>query len=177
MKRKILIVDDEQIIVEVIQLALGTDSNFEMIGAENGETALRLAKERQPDLVLMDVDMPKMDGIEACRALKSNATTSGIPVIMLSAMAQQRDVQRGLAAGADSYITKPFSPSSLLKQVNEMLNSLYAIGQSVCLKDGRVGTIRQRVQMEMKERREVGYHVVLDTGAVATVPVSEIKPL
>lgn len=175
MKRKILLVDDEPVILEVVSIALGGGSRYELLLADDGNDALRIAKESQPDMVIMDVSMPLMDGLEACRKLKADPATSGIVVILLTAMAQRLDIERGTAAGADDYIVKPFSPSALLARIEELLGSLYCAGQNVRLKDGRVGTVRRRIMMELNNSRVVGYHVAVDTGTTATVPSEELE--
>ena len=177
MKKKILLVDDEELILEVVGIALGGSRRYELLVAEDGETALKIAREQQPDLIVMDVSMPLMNGLDACRALKADPATSSIAVIMLSAMAQRLDIERGTAAGADDYIVKPFSPSALLKRIDELLVSLYSVGQEVRLRDGRAGTVRRRITMELNNARVTGYHVAVDTGTVATVPAEELEPL
>ncbi len=128
MTRKILLVDDEQVIVEVLSIALGGDSRFELLFAGDGQIAIDIANREQPDLILMDVDMPVMNGIDACRILKTDPATSAIPVIMLTAMAQQRDLKDGLSAGADDFITKPFSPSFLIDSIIRLLEGSQTAG-------------------------------------------------
>lgn len=176
MKRKILLVDDEQLIVEVVSIALG-GSKYELIVASDGAEAIEQARKQQPDLILMDVDMPVMGGIEACRSLKAEPATGAIPIMMLTAMAQSRDVQAATEAGADEYITKPFSPSALMARIDEMLVSTFSVGQEVRLKDGRAGTIRRRISMERNHAKVVGYHVAVETGTTSTVYADEIEPL
>ena len=112
----ILVVDDDPVIRRLLTL------NFEMEGydvltAKDGLEGLNSAKEHRPDAVVLDVMMPRMDGIEVTRALKGDPDTSAIPVLLLSAKAQTSDVEAGMAAGADDYVTKPFEPLDLLKRV------------------------------------------------------------
>jgi two-component system alkaline phosphatase synthesis response regulator PhoP len=117
----VLVVDDDPVIQKLLQV------NFEMEGydvviAGDGEEGLAMAREEQPDVVLLDVMMPKMNGLDVAAAMRSDATTEGIPIIMLSAKAQASDVQAGLDLGVDDYVTKPFDPLELLDRVSAILN-------------------------------------------------------
>ena len=116
----VLVVDDDADIVELITFKLEA-SGFEVHSANNGEAALAAAIELQPDLLLLDLMMPGMTGIEVCRHLKDRPGTRHIPVILITAKAQESDIQAGLAAGAADYIVKPFSPSDLAKRVETAL--------------------------------------------------------
>ncbi len=118
--KKILIVDDEEYIRELVAATL-SGSNYELITAEDGEEALNLARQEHPDLILLDIEMPKKDGYEVCRALKNDPTTSDIVIIMLTAHGQRGDMERGYEVGADDYFVKPFSPTALLRKVEEIL--------------------------------------------------------
>lgn len=117
---KILIAEDERDIRDLVAFTL-TYAGHEVIQAANGEEAYALAVQDQPQLVLMDVRMPRMTGYDACRALKANDATRDIPVVFLSAKGQESEVQTGLEAGAVDYILKPFSPDQLTKRVSEIL--------------------------------------------------------
>ncbi len=117
--KKLLIADDEDGIRSLVRMTLEADS-YEILEARDGEEALALAREHRPDLILLDVMMPGASGVEVCRALKSDASTSGITIIMLTAQAQEEDREEGVAAGADDYFTKPFSPVGLLYKVEEV---------------------------------------------------------
>ncbi len=117
---KILIVEDDPTTVQLIEFLL-KKNNFEVLIAYNGVEALQIAKKEKLDLILMDVMMPKMDGIEAIEKLKKDENTRDIPIIILSALGQEMDVMRGLQAGASSYIVKPFSPQELLTEINTKL--------------------------------------------------------
>ena len=121
-KGKILIVDDENYILHILDFSLGAEG-YEVITAEDGEEAVRKAKEERPDLVVLDVMMPKVDGFEACRAIKRDPEISGTPVILLSAMGRDIDQKQGYEAGADDYITKPFSPGRLVERVHGLLKT------------------------------------------------------
>lgn len=118
---RILIAEDERDIRDLITFTLKF-AGHEVFPAVNGEEALQLAKEVLPDLILMDVRMPKMTGYEACKALKAEKVTEKIPVVFLSAKGQETEVQTGLEVGAVEYILKPFSPDQLTERVKILLN-------------------------------------------------------
>ena len=117
---KILVAEDERDIRELISFSLEF-ANFQVTQAPNGEEAVKKACEIAPDLILLDVRMPKMDGFEACRTLKADERTQHIPVIFLSAKGQENEIEEGKAAGAEAYFLKPFNPDDLVKQVQEIL--------------------------------------------------------
>jgi len=117
---RILVVDDEIYIVHILDFSLGMEG-YEVVTALDGEEALRKVQEAKPDLIVLDIMMPKMDGYETCKALKSDAATKDIPVILLSAKGRNVDMQTGYDVGADDYITKPFSPRKLVDRINAML--------------------------------------------------------
>lgn len=119
---KILAVDDEKHIVRLVQINLQKEG-YEVATANTGKEALEVVKTFGPDLIVMDVMMPEMDGFEALKKLKENPATSEIPVIMLTAKAQDADVFRGWQSGADLYLTKPFNPAELLTFVKRLLQS------------------------------------------------------
>ena len=119
-KGKILVVDDENYILHILDFSLGAEG-YEVITAEDGEEAVRKCREERPDLVVLDVMMPKMDGFEACRAIKRDAETADTPVILLSAKSRDVDQKQGYEAGADDYITKPLSPGRLVDRVHGLL--------------------------------------------------------
>ena len=117
---KILIAEDERDIRELVTFTLRY-AGHDVHQATNGEEALSMAKELIPDLVLMDVRMPKMTGYEACKIIKADPTTQHIPVVFLSAKGQEAEVQTGLDSGADEYLLKPFAPDQLTRKVAEIL--------------------------------------------------------
>lgn len=116
----VLVVDDDDLIRGVVRTTLEDEGVF-IIEASDGAEALRLASERGPDLVLLDVMMPGIDGYEVCRALRANPQTSRTPVVMLTAKTSLESQDEGLAAGADAYMTKPFSPLELIETVRRTL--------------------------------------------------------
>jgi DNA-binding response OmpR family regulator len=117
---KILVAEDEGDIRELIGLALRF-AGFEVVLTADGSEAVEQAPLEQPDLIILDVRMPRMTGYEACRCLKENPVTSAIPVVFLSAKGQGDDVRHGLASGAIEYIIKPFAPDELADQVRDIL--------------------------------------------------------
>lgn len=123
--RKLLIADDEDGVRSLVRMTLEADA-YEILEARDGDEALAIAREHQPELVFLDVMMPGSSGFEVCRALKSDAGTSGMTIIMLTAQAQEQDREDGLAAGADDYLTKPFSPVKLLSTVEQVFGALDA---------------------------------------------------
>lgn len=122
---KILIAEDERDIRELIAFSLQF-GGFEVVQVSNGADAVERAQLEKPDLILMDVRMPKMTGYEACRALKAMPTMRDVPVVFLSAKGQESEIQTGLEAGAEEYILKPFAPDELPKQINEVLDRVVA---------------------------------------------------
>lgn len=117
--KRILLADDDPKLRELMRITL--EGEFELLEAEDGEAALRISQEENPDLILLDVMMPKLDGFEVCRRLKNDDSTSSIRVIMLTARAGREDRRQGQEAGADDYFVKPFSPKALLDKVHEVL--------------------------------------------------------
>jgi CheY-like chemotaxis protein len=118
---KILIAEDEKDIRELIAYSLTNMGGFQVVQAKNGVEAVEVAQAEIPDLILMDVRMPKMTGVEACARLKEIPETRDIPVVFLSAMGQDKEVQSGIEAGAIEYIIKPFGPETLMKRVRDLL--------------------------------------------------------
>jgi sigma-B regulation protein RsbU (phosphoserine phosphatase) len=116
----ILIVDDNPANVEIFQARLAAN-NYEIITASDGEEGLAIAKNRLPDLILLDIMMPKMDGIEVCRHLRADSALPFMPIIMVTAKADSKDVVAGLEAGADEYLTKPVDHAALVARVKSML--------------------------------------------------------
>ena len=114
--RRVLVADDDPDIVELLRLNLEAQG-YSVVAADNGEEARALALQLVPDLIVLDVMMPKMDGLEVLAALKGHATTRDIPIVMLTAKASDTDVWNGWQAGADYYITKPFDLEELLRFV------------------------------------------------------------
>ena len=119
-KKQILIVDDEQHIIELIQFNL-ENNNFNVIVSDNGEDALALANKEIPDVIVLDLMLPGIDGLEVCKRLRRSEATKKIPIIMLTAKGEETDKVLGLELGADDYLTKPFSIRELLARVKALL--------------------------------------------------------
>ena len=118
-KHTILIADDEQDLVMMTKIKLESEG-FRVIEAYDGEEVLRKIKEK-PDLILLDIMMPKMDGFQVCAKLKKNETTQKIPILMVTAKAQETDQKWGKECGADAYIIKPYSFDELIQKIREFL--------------------------------------------------------
>lgn len=117
---KILIIDDEQDVIDLLTLHL-RKAGYALSTSTDGATGLRLAREESPALIVLDLMLPKMPGLEICKVLKTDAATRSIPVLMLTAKAEEIDRIVGLEFGADDYVTKPFSPRELVLRVNAIL--------------------------------------------------------
>ena len=118
--KKVLIADDHPEAVELVRVTL-EDEDYEIVNTSNGKETLKKARAEKPDIVLLDVVMPKMDGFEVCRQLRKDPQTKEILIVVLTAKGQEVDKERGRKVGADDYITKPFSPSALLIKIEEIL--------------------------------------------------------
>jgi len=116
----VLVADDDADILNLVTLRLERDG-YEVVGASDGELAVEKALDRPPDLALIDVSMPKLDGYEVARRLRAHEPTSTMPIILLTARVQDSDVARGVAAGADDYVKKPFSTADLRTRVQAAL--------------------------------------------------------
>jgi DNA-binding response OmpR family regulator len=116
----VLIADDDPDILALVRFRLERDG-YEVLSAPDGETALDLAMARTPDLAVLDVMMPRLDGYEVTRRLREHGPTTTIPIILLTARVQEPDLERGFEAGADDYVTKPFSPQALGERVQAAL--------------------------------------------------------
>jgi len=119
-REKIVVIEDEADILEVIAYNLKREG-YEVLESRDGEAALRQIGRHAPDLIILDLMLPSIDGIEICRRLKSDAVTRPIPVIMVTAKGEESDIVLGLGVGADDYVTKPFSPKELIARVRAVL--------------------------------------------------------
>ena len=119
-KGTVLIIEDDRDIVEMVEYNL-KEEGYETLSALNGEDGVELARRQQPDLIILDIMLPIMDGFEVCRTLRSNDVTAQIPIIILSAKSQETDKVVGLELGADDYVTKPFSPRELIARIRAIL--------------------------------------------------------
>jgi len=163
MAATVLIVDDEKDLVELVRYHLEKNGLI-CLEARDGESALRLAKERAPDLMVLDLMLPGVDGLEVCRKLRNDSMTASIAIIMLTAKAEEVDRIVGLEMGADDYLVKPFSPRELVARVKAVLRR----GQ------GQEIPTRKRVgRLEVDE----GTHQVFVAGAVVELTVKEFDLL
>ena len=123
MTKKILIAEDEEDILELLSAIFGDLGDYEILCARDGEEALRITRVDNPDIILLDIQLPKLNGYEVCKLVKSDPTMSQTKVLMISGMAQNSDWQKAREAGADGYIIKPFSSIELVEKVEELLRS------------------------------------------------------
>jgi DNA-binding response OmpR family regulator len=119
-KKRILIVDDEEDIVNVLRFRLEAN-NYDVMSAFDGQDGLNKARAEKPDLIILDLMLPKLDGYKLCRMLKFDEVYRAIPIIMFTARSQKKDEELGMEMGADAYITKPFEPEALLGKIRELL--------------------------------------------------------
>lgn len=161
----ILIVDDEPINLDILQTRLSVH-DYEILTATDGEQALEVATTQQPDLILLDVMMPKLDGIDVCRHLKADTSLPFMPIILLTAKADSKDVVAGLEAGADEYLTKPVDQAALVARVKSMLRikalhdtvqeqATHLKAQAKQLEEWN-HTLEQRVQDQVSEIERMG---------------------
>ena len=120
MPKRILVVDDEVDLVETLTFRLEANG-YEVIKAYDGQAGLDLAKKGNPDLIILDLMLPKLDGYKVCRMLKFDEKYKKIPIILFTARAQESDKKMGVEVGADAYITKPFDPQVLLAKIKQLL--------------------------------------------------------
>ncbi|MCE5300100.1 MAG: response regulator [Spirochaetia bacterium] len=121
-RKKVVVADDEPFILAALQDTLS--EAYSVHTASNGAEAIKVAQKVMPDLIILDVMMPEMDGLEACRNIKRDKLTSGIPVILLTAKGQITDIEKGFKSGADAYVVKPFSPARLIEKVEEIFEKV-----------------------------------------------------
>ena len=119
-KKRILIVDDEEDILSVLKFRLEAN-NYEALTASDGQEGLNKARTEKPDLIILDLMLPKLDGYKVCRMLKFDESYKAIPIIMFTARVQQKDEELGKEMGADAYVTKPFEPEVLLEKIRQLL--------------------------------------------------------
>ena len=161
----ILIADDNAMNLDILRTRLAIHG-YELLAATDGEEALAIARERQPDLILLDIMMPKMDGIEVCRHLKADPALPFMPIIMVTAKADSKDIVAGLEAGADEYLTKPVDQAALVARVKSMLRikalhdtvqeqAAHLEAQSLQLAEWN-RTLEQRVEAQLAELERMG---------------------
>ena len=145
-QRKILIVDDESGLRELVRINLEHEG-YEVLQAENGAQSLEVVREQQPDMVIMDVMMPEMDGWEACRKLRE---FSQVPVLMLTARVQSQDIVTGLDSGADDYLLKPFNMDELMARVRALLRRVPSPNRPVAAGNGEITIEKQKREVRVR---------------------------
>jgi two-component system phosphate regulon response regulator PhoB len=152
-EKSIFVVEDEEDILELLRYHL-TRERYAVTCAVNGEEALEAIPQQMPDLVLLDLMLPGLDGLEVCRRLKSDTKTAGVPVIMVTAKGEESDVVTGLELGADDYITKPFSMQVLIARVRSVLrrrrNAQADANSAICVHDLTIDPGRRKVFIKGK---------------------------
>jgi two-component system alkaline phosphatase synthesis response regulator PhoP len=152
-KPKILVVDDEEDIRELVQLNLAREG-YEVLTCETGEQALQIAHSRLPNLIILDLMLPGIDGLEVCRKLKSDPKTNNIPIVMLTAKGEESDIVAGLELGADDYVTKPFSGKVLVARVRRILRRTAEESDdktAIKIEDLTIEPARRRVMIKDKK--------------------------
>lgn len=164
-KTKIVVIEDEADILEVVDYQLSKEG-FEVYSALDGEAGLALVKKEIPDLVLLDLMLPGLDGIEVCRKLKADTATHSISIIMVTAKGEESDIVLGLGMGADDYVVKPFSPRELMARIKSVL---------------RRGGLREEIEPELVSRGDlvidVNRHEVQLEGKKIVLTAMEFKLL
>lgn len=122
-QKTVLVVDDSKVALMTEVMILRRDGRFDIIEGKNGEEAIALAVEHKPDLILMDVNMPVMDGFEACRKLRAQADTKDIPIILVTTRGEAENIEAGYENGCSDYVTKPINGSQLLSKIQNILGS------------------------------------------------------
>lgn len=150
-KGKILIVEDDRDIAGMVEYNL-REEGYEVLSAFNGEDGVKLAKEESPDLIILDIMLPIIDGFEVCRILKKEHVTTDIPVIILSAKSQETDKVVGLELGADDYITKPFSPRELIARIRAILRRGRALYPSSSIERGDIFIDSSKHKVTVREK-------------------------
>jgi len=166
LKRKVLIVDDEADIVEFVQYNLRKEM-YETVTAADGPKAIQAARQHRPDLILLDLMLPGVDGLEVCRVLKSGRDTDRIPIIMLTAKGEEADIVTGLEIGADDYVAKPFSMRLLLARIKAVLR------RAGVVEDAKSASLIQLQGIEIDDER----HVVRVDGERVPLTLTEYKIL
>src|SRR5262249_27114595 len=143
MATRVLVVDDEKDILELVRYH-AQKQGFECLAAREGATALRLAREHRPDGVILDLMLPGLDGLEVCRQLRQDPATRRLPIIMLTAKAEEVDRVVGLELGADDYVVKPFSPRELMARVRAVLRRVREPGPGAVTRVGALAVDEAR---------------------------------
>lgn len=162
---KILVVEDEEDILELVRYNLSKEG-YQVVGAMNGEDGIRQAQAQAPDLIVLDLMLPGIDGLTVCRVLQHDPTTSHIPIVMLTAKGEESDIITGLELGAEDYVTKPFSPKVLVARIRRVLrrgDAQPAAPEAVISRDVLV--------------IDLGRHIVAVNGEPADLTLTEFRIL
>ena len=158
-QRRVLIVDDEETVREVVGQYLELE-DFQILQATTGLEALRLAEKTPPDLVILDLTLPGIDGLEVCRRLRA---ASAVPILMLTARAEDAEKLEGFNAGADDYITKPFNPRELVARVQAIMRRLDALGVPAMVFDGDLHYGKITIRPSVRQVEREGSPIALTT--------------
>ncbi len=139
-QKAVLIVDDEEDILGLVEFHV-KQQGYKTLTAGSGETALKLARNEKPDLIILDLMLPGIDGLDVCKYLKTEPATAQIPIIMLTARGEETDIVKGLELGADDYVTKPFSPKILMARLNSVIRRKNSVSERTQLTRYREITI------------------------------------
>src|SRR5262245_17004625 len=150
MATRVLVVDDEKDILELVRYHAQKEG-FECLPARDGATALRLAREHRPDVVILDLMLPGLDGLEVCRQLRQDPATRRLPIIMLTAKAEEVDRVVGLELGADDYVVKPFSPRELMARVRAVLRRVHEPGPGAVTRVGALALDEARHAVAVRD--------------------------
>lgn len=152
MKETVLIVEDEKDIVKMLEYNLKKEG-FKTVSTQDGESALNLARKGQPGIIILDLMLPQLDGLEVCKALKKDSKTASIPIIMLTAKSQESDKIVGLELGADDYVTKPFSVRELTARIRAVLRRAKDKDKlPEILKTGDLSINFPKIQVSLKDK-------------------------
>ena len=163
-KGTILVIDDEKDLIELVRYNLEREG-FDIIAAANGQSGLEIARQHKPDLIVLDLMMPGIDGLEVCRELRADSRTAQLPVIMLSAKAAEADKVVGLELGSDDYLTKPFSPRELVARIKAVLRrTVLQESQGLVLRHGELSI-------------DINRHEVLYQGNAVSLTATEFRIL
>lgn len=172
LKQSILVVEDDDDIRELVSYNLLREG-YQVAGVASGEDALAAIKAKPPDLVLLDLMLPGLDGLSVCRQLKGDPATEPLPVIMLTAKGEERDVVTGLGLGADDYVTKPFSPKVLLARIQAVIRRA---ASSAVAKEGEENEPAETIQVH-ELTIHLGRHEVAVDGTSVELTATEFKLL
>ena len=150
LKAKILVVDDECAIRELLEMLLEANGFSDIKMAADGEEAIKLAEEWQPDVILLDLMLPKIDGLTVCKMIRSNSKTTSIPIIMLTAKSEESDIVLGLELGANDYITKPFSNKIVIARIRNQLRNIAKKTNKILYESLIIDTEKRTVLLDNK---------------------------